>query len=92
MTEMRADQYLPPTRRQLDARVRELDRPGEHIWIMTAAWSIADPASAADPSRLKLMDRENLVAFGGPGCLKCEREYSAKMAKRRCLGSVSELQ
>ena len=58
---------------------------------MTAAWLIADPASAYRPDVIKLMDRENLVTFAGPGCYKCERPWSAKMAKRRCLGSLDTL-
>ena len=59
---------------------------------MTAAWLITDPASAYDPSKIKLMDRENLLSMAGPGCFKCEKPYSRAMAKRRCLGAVGELQ
>jgi hypothetical protein len=85
---MRADQYLPPDRPILDKRLSALDKPGQHLWIMIGTWHIADPAAAYDPARIKLMDRENLLSFQGPGCFKCERPYSAKMAKRPCLGSV----
>jgi hypothetical protein len=83
-----ATQYLPPERETLDKRLEAADRPGQHLWIMTAAWLIADPASAYDPSKIKLMDRENLVTLAGPGCWKCEKEYSAAMAKRKCLGTL----
>lgn len=82
---LRADQYVPPSRAQLDARLRQADKPGEHLWVMTAGWTITDPASAYRGD-VKLMDRNNLVVFAGPGCYKCGREYSSKMAKRPCLG------
>lgn len=84
----RRELYEPPGREQLDARLRLADRPGEHLWIMTAGWIITDPAAAQDPAVAKFMDRENLVIFAGPGCFKCEKPYSAKMAKRRCLGRL----
>lgn len=80
--------YEPPGTQRLDNRLANVDKPGEHIWIMTAAWLIADPTTARDPDVIKVMDAENLVMFAGPGCLKCERPYSAKMTKRRCLGSL----
>jgi hypothetical protein len=82
------DQYLPPSHAELERRLLAADKPGEHLWIMTAGWIIAEPASASDPDRIKLMDRENLAVFAGPGCYKCERPYSGKMAKRRCLGTL----
>jgi hypothetical protein len=85
-----ATKYVPPEMETLDARLRRLDKPGEHLWIMTGAWHIADPASAYDPARIKLMDRENLVSFAGPGCFKCERPYSKAMTKRRCLGTIDD--
>jgi hypothetical protein len=80
--------YAPIPSTIMDARLRAADKPGEHLWIMTAAWTIADPATARDPEVIKMMDRENLVLFAGPGCFKCERPYSGKMAKRRCLGRL----
>lgn len=80
--------YQPPTRDRLDARLAAADKPGEHMWIMTAAWLMQDPAHANDPGTPKFMDAENLVLFVGPGCFKCECRYSAKMAKRRCLGRL----
>jgi hypothetical protein len=85
---VRPDQYLPPRTEVLERRLIEADRPGEHLWIMTAGWLIADPGSASDPDVIKLMDRENLVIMAGPGCFKCERPYSGQMAKRRCLGRL----
>lgn len=80
--------YEPISPDRLEARLKAADKPGEHLWIMTAAWLIGDPATARDPAVVKLMDRENLVQFAGPGCYKCERPYSGQMAKRRCLGTL----
>jgi hypothetical protein len=84
--------YQPLSRADLDRRMRALDKPGEHMWVMSGAWRITDPASAYDAAVMKLLDLENLVMFGGPICFKCERVYSGKMAKRACLGSVDEVQ
>ena len=80
--------YEPVSMAALDRRLQAADRPGEHLWIMAAAWTIADPSTARDPDVLKLMDAENLVQFSGPGCFKCEKPYSGQMAKRRCLGRI----
>lgn len=78
--------YEPPDPSTMETRLRHADRPGEHLWIMTAGWLIAAPSSAGDPAVLKFMDRENLVILAGPGCYKCERPYSAKVAAGRCPG------
>lgn len=80
--------YRPIPTERMDAKLAAADQPGAHIWVMTAAWMIANPGDARDPAVPKLMDAENLVLFAGPGCLKCERAYSAKMAKRQCLGRL----
>jgi hypothetical protein len=88
----RPDQYLPPTLEQLDKRLRAADKPGAHLWVMTAGWLIADPDSAYDPSVLKLMDRENIIVFAGPGCYKCERPYSKRLSRKTCRGSLELLQ
>jgi hypothetical protein len=88
---MRADQYAAPENEILEKRLIAADKPGQHLWIITAGWIMTDPASAYDPAVIKLLDRENLVALAGPGCYKCEKPYSGKMAKRPCLGSL-ELQ
>src|SRR4051794_20584796 len=80
--------YEPLSHAVLARRLAALDKPGEHLWIVTAAWSLPDPASVRDPSVLKLLDQENLIAMPAPGCYNCERPYSAQMAKRRCLGTM----
>lgn len=83
------DYELPP-KRTLDARVARADRPGEHLWLMTAAWKLDDPErSMREPQHL---DAENLLIVAGPGCYKCEREYSRKLARQPCRGSVELLQ
>jgi len=81
--------YQPASKDRLERRLIAADKPGEHLWIMTAAWLMTDPGAHRDPSTPTLMDAENLVMFAGPGCFKCERAYSAKMAKRRCLGKLT---
>lgn len=58
---------------------------------MTAAWQVTDPRAARD-GELHLMDRENLLMIAGPGCYKCERPFSNRVAKQPCRGSVTELQ
>lgn len=84
----RPDQYAPPSAEQLDKRMRAADIRGQHLWVMTAGWLIADPASAYDPGVIKLMDRENLVIMAGPGCYKCEQPYSPRIARRTCHGKI----
>ena len=84
----RPDQYQAPTFEQMEKRLIAADKPGQHLWIMTAAWLINDPASAFDPDIIKLMDRENITAFAGPGCYKCEQPYSKRLAKKTCRGSI----
>jgi hypothetical protein len=80
--------YVPIGPEQMEQRLRHADAPGKHIWVMVAAWIIGEPASASDPDVIKLMDRENLVQFQGPGCFKCEKPYSGQMAKRPCRGRL----
>jgi hypothetical protein len=83
------------TERRLDAA----DKPGQHLWVMTDAWSVADPAKAYEMSRTAefdaenaiFLDAENLVSLVGPGCMKCEQVYSAELARRPCAGSVTDL-
>lgn len=87
---METARYRPGSRANLDKHLRSLDKPGQHLWVMTGAWHIADPASAFDGTE-KILDLENLVAFTGPGCYKCEKPYSAQMAKRPCLGSLDDV-
>jgi hypothetical protein len=60
------------------------DRPGEHLWTLMAVWAVSDPERPQ-----MMLDAENIIEIAGPGCFKCEREYSRKLAKRACTGSVS---
>jgi hypothetical protein len=80
--------YEPIDPRTMAARMARADRPREHIWVMVAAWIIAQPGSARDPDVIKLLDRENLVQFQGPGCFKCEQPYSAALAAKPCKGRL----
>lgn len=47
--------------------------PGEHRWIVTAAWrtTVDVVRDAFDPDRLKFMDNENLIELA-IGCWDCE--------------------
>ncbi len=75
----------------LAKRLESLDKPGEHLWVMTACWAIADPQALSTGARAeRYLDQENMVAFSGPGCLKCEEQWSRKLAARTCRGSVTE--
>jgi hypothetical protein len=80
--------YAPIDPLTMAKRLDAADRPGRHLWVMTAAWIIGNPGSARDPDVIKLMDRENLVVFQGPGCFKCEQPYSARLAQKPCRGSI----
>jgi hypothetical protein len=84
-----AAQYQPPTGAVMDARLEAADRPGEHLWIMTAGWVLREPPETArDPDISKYLDRENLVILAGPGCYKCELPWSPTVARRRCGGHL----
>jgi hypothetical protein len=80
--------YSPADPARLAAHLDLLDKPGEHLWVMTAAWAVTDPQSLATRGPV-LLDAENLVGFAGPGCYKCEQEWSRKVAARPCTGSVT---
>ena len=60
--------------------------PGEHLWIMSGAWRISDPASAFDAGVPKFLDLENLLTIVGPGCYICEQVYTAEVAAKPCPG------
>jgi hypothetical protein len=91
--------YAHPGVATTERRLNAADKPGQHLWIMAAAWSVADPAKADEMSRTKefdaenavFLDAENLVSMAGPGCMKCEQVYSAELARRPCVGSVTDL-
>jgi hypothetical protein len=57
---------------------------GKHLWTMVAMFRIIDPAKAvADGVH---MDMENLLTIEGPGCFKCEKNFSPDEARRFCQG------
>jgi hypothetical protein len=92
----RAAQYRAPQTSRMDAAMDAADAAGEHLWVMTAAWRVSDPAKAFaasvtrefDADNALLLDQENILALAGPGCYKCEREYSPQLAAIPCIGSV----
>ena len=77
--------YEAPAAELLDRRLMAADKPGRHMWVLTAAWLTADPESGQIN-----MDAENLLSVQGPGCFKCEQPYSRRLARRPCRGSVTE--
>lgn len=60
---------------------------GVHYWVMTNAFSVADPEAAMSGETL-YMDAENLLMVAGPICFKCEEPYSKRLAHRKCTGSM----
>ena len=66
-------------------RIPEFDpRSGDHLWVMVATWK-CDPEKLVEGQE-GLLDHENLLGLGGPGCYFCEKQYSPGMANRRCKG------
>jgi hypothetical protein len=77
--------YAMPSPSVLDARMTAAARPGEHLWVIAAVWQVADPERTGPG----LLDAENLLVITGPGCFKCEKQYSRKLARQRCAGSTA---
>jgi len=73
-----------------DRRLAAADRPGQHLWAIFLTFQ-CDPERFRSGSSYPL-DTENLIMASGPGCLKCELEYSRKLARLPCRGSVTDLQ
>lgn len=64
-------------------RLRSVEaKPGEHLWVFTAAWLCKDPASVAGSE--VIFDHENLLSITGPGCYFCEAYYSPDLANQPC--------
>ncbi len=84
--------YEPPDQQTLDKRIKRLDMKGNHLWVIMASWavSVPDMQSLSDADVVKVMDRENLIVFGGPMCFKCEQVYSERIAKRTCHGRIDK--
>ena len=76
------DLYEIPTQAVLDARLQAADRPGEHLWIMAATWKVTEPRAIRAGDGPNFLDRENLMVLVGPGCFKCEREFSNRLARQ----------
>ena len=85
-------QYEAPTGAVLDKRLRAADRPGEHLWVVTTAWACPDPERTMIEGAQVYLDAESLIMLGGPGCYKCERSYSRRLAKMPCRGSIDDIQ
>lgn len=84
-------QFRPASQQVLQKRMQNADKPGQHLWMMTAAWAVSDPQGAATgTSGPQILDAENLLSFGGPICFKCEETWTRKRAAQRCPGSITE--
>lgn len=79
-----------PSRLILEHRRTMHDRPGEHLWVISAAWRVADPAGILISGSEVLMDGESLLMIEGPGCFKCEQPYSRRLARKRCRGGMQD--
>jgi hypothetical protein len=84
MTQRGGVQYEAAGPDQLERRIVAADRPGQHLWVCTAAWRVADPESTR-----RVLDAENLLTIQGPGCFKCEQPYSRRIAAKPCYGSIA---
>ena len=81
--------YEPATPRAMNNRLLAADRPGAHIWVMVAAWLMADPASARDPDVGKLLERGEPDPVPGAGLASSvKRPYTPKLAARKCGGRI----
>lgn len=63
--------------------------PGVHMWVMTGAWRIMNPATAFDVGVAKYLDLENLLTIGGPGCWVCEQIWTPELNDTVCPGDPS---
>lgn len=73
--------YQPPSLSIQHRRLATADRPGAHLWIVSAAWQVADPGATTGGMYL---DFENVLLFNGAACYKCEKPYSEAVAARPC--------
>lgn len=81
--------YRPVGQDVLQRRMELANTPGQHMWIITAAWLASDPQGAAAGVD-QFLDTENMLSFGGPICFKCEQVWSRKLEQRPCTGSATE--
>lgn len=68
--------------------------PGEHFWTILTMHRVGDEAirrlnRGEDPGT-GLLDHENLLTVEGPGCFKCEQQYSRYIAHRKCTGVMAD--
>lgn len=78
-------EYAKPSAEVLNRRLLAADRPGSHLWIMTAGWQVRNPQRFGNEVHL---DAESIVVFAGPGCYKCEEPFSNRLARQPCRGSL----
>lgn len=67
------------------AGLLEPERPGEHVWIVTAVYRVTPAQIEALEAHTEHLDAENL-AMVAIGCFVCERPYEKRLTFRRCSG------
>jgi hypothetical protein len=58
---------------------------GKHLWTIHSVFHVANPGS----TETQHMDSENLLAVIGPGCFKCEKQYTPEIDAKPCRGSMN---
>lgn len=76
-----------PSPKAARSRLENSDQPGAHVWVMVGAWRIPDPAAITSLQTFTL-DHENMINLSGPGCFKCEQEYTPALAAAPCSGDI----
>lgn len=66
--------------------------PGKHLWVVAVAFKVSDEAVRQMAAMLEpesqILDHENVIDVQGPGCYKCEREFTPRLYRRKCTGSM----
>lgn len=70
---------------RFDEQLRVAELGGDHVWMALVQHLVVDPATFDAGGRL--LDAESVVGVY-LGCFRCEQVYSARLATRRCSGTV----
>lgn len=72
-------------------RVRVAVQSGDHLWIATLAYFVADSSLDTLAETPVMFDVENLAMRPAIGCYVCEQPYSVELRRRRCRPSSDAL-
>lgn len=66
--------------------------PGRHLWMFVVTFRASDDLigrllQGDEPGQV-LFDHENMMSANGPGCFKCERQFTPQLAAAPCRGSM----